>query len=541
MIAAMGASPPLVEMTGERVRWIEVWTEGRSFPHKLVEHLTIYDVFEGMEARGVTVMHIHRSALGELGLPDELPKVLPGERAPHHPFMVGIPLRGGLVGGPLKHSTTFDDMEIMIGAYNAGGDPFEDAEGARELFAAHVAFRNAFISRHRPGGWAFQHSAAMTGWKLMHAGSNASGRRSKLNVQLRAENEHPELKGIRDGRQVEVPYGGRWARDVFLRPHLPLPYVMAWDVNGQRLAACSRLSVGVHGLEHLSPGDIELNAEFKLPGYHLVSKVEHPYEGLIPAIFEPGWHTTPRVAMAQHLGIPITIQESWVWTEHVPYFNPWYEAMRDARTRLMAGRAAFQHAHRHRARDCAIALDALKRCYLQPLGRLRGARERDSGSIFYRPSWYDAVIGQELAREYLRLHQLAKAGVPVLAVYFDTIIVEGEYEGLNGAGIPGIIEVSDQLGKYKPVGVLPREQALAALYTKHGPDVGALVQALMAGGTGESAPAVGTGRGVAIGELRDAPPALNACTRPAHGGYPEPVPDSVYDERGWRASPDTRR
>jgi hypothetical protein len=284
-------------------------------------------------------------------------------------------------------------------------------------------------------------------------------------------------------------------------------------VNAQRLAACARLSLGVGGLKHQTGPDFDP----KLPGYHLVRAVEHPHAGVIPPIFEPGWHTTPRVAMAAYLGLRFELEQSWVWTEHVAYLNPWYEAMRDARAQLQQqastiaeGRVADVMLAPRAAR---IALGELKQSYLQPLGRLRSARAREQGGPLYRPDWYDHVIGQELAREYLRLHQLAELGVPVLAVYFDTIVIEADTPDAI-AGAPEPIQINGQLGKFKPVGVLEGDHARQLLYGgERSPDVGALVKALKAAGatSGATAP-----------PRAPAPAALSAFTRPTHGGYPQP-------------------
>lgn len=115
------------------------------------------------------------------------------------------------------------------------------------------------------------------------------------------------------------------------------------------------------------------------------------------------------------------------------------------------------------------------------------------------------MIGQELAREYLRLHELAAAGVPVLAVYFDTIICETS----RLQEVPAALTVSDQLGKYKQVGITPRALGYTALYDgQRSPNVGALVKLLkIAPAPDPPAPPP------------PAPSPASAFTRPTHGGY----------------------
>lgn len=470
--------------------WIEGFTHAR---RRGAQHASIAGLYRVMIALGIDTLHVHASALPSLGLPAELDVPLPGQRRERHPF-----LDCELDGARPSHSALSPWVELVhhagpraigFGAYQSGaGDPFAEARDGRELLAAHLAFAEALEDRGRR--WDFRHSAILTGWKLMHAPWEAGSRRRRR--PLDGPNPQPQLEGHPEGAQVEIPYGGAWARPREAPAH---PYVAAWDVNGQRLAACSRLALGTGALEHMPAGD----AELKLPGYHRVTAVRDPFPGEIPMPFEPGWHTTPRVAMARYLGVPIELSESWVWREQAPYLDPFYARMRVARERLRAELG-------QRDRPVAIALDALKQTYLQPFGRLRSGKLRESSDVRYRPAWYDSIIGQELAREYLRLHQLAAAGERVLAVYFDAIVCEVPARDY----VPAAIELSDQLGKFKPIGVLPAEQAHATLYRAGGEyDVGELVKALKAGEAPEHPPSTS--------------PALSVFSRPAHGGFPDPA------------------
>ena len=458
------------------------WLEGDREPRARESKLeSAADVFRIMELAGIELLYVHASALPTLGLPEQLDPPPLGGKPSTHPWL----------GRALKPSIeSADGREILIGAYQDGaGDPFAGARDGRELRDASLCFAEA-LRDGRDRRWAFRNSAAVTGWKLMHA--RPGNRRPLENVE---SNPQPELEGLGAGAQVEIPYGAS-----FVNPATVHPYVAAFDVNGQRLAACSRLQLGVDGLRHY--GELDTSpvhqdpatglVRAKLPGYHYVESVEAPYAGAIPAIFEPGWHTSPRVAMACYLGLKPIVRESWVWTEHTAYLDPFYNRMRVARERLLVWRIDSPG-------PAAIALGALKQTYLQPLGRLRSGRLRDAKDTRYRPGWYDAVIGQELARQYLRLHELAKAGEHVLAVYFDAIILSVPMPNY----VPAALELSDQLGKFKRAGgVLGREQALAALYpdgADGSSDVGALMQAL---------------------KRANLFPPRSAFERPVHGGYP---------------------
>ena len=453
MIATLGL------YKGTLAFWLESTRPIVGYPKSAVQ------LFELMARHEIDVLHVHRDALTQMGLPEQLEAPGPGERRPPHPWLEGMFAGRRLSQRALSPSVETADHkhEIVIGAYQDGaGDPFAACKGAGELLRSQIAFSTAFPKR-----WDYKHSANSTGWKLMHS-AYERGRRRQI---LRELEETPEqwAPGI-EPAQVELPFGA-WAAELTTYPFDRLSRTLAWDVNAQRLAACSRLSLGYGSItKHSAP---EMSTA---PGYHLVTRVDHPFEGLIPPIMEPGWHTTPRVQMALQLGIPIKIAESWVFEKSTPYLNPFYESMRDARAKLLDGEQ-WPTAIDEQARK--IALGALKQCYLQPLGRLRSTRSRERGDYRYRPSWYDHVIGRELARQYLRLHQLAERKIPVLAVYFDTIIIESDVDQLQGptAG-DGALEISTQLGKYKPVGELPTASAIQALHGAGEPDVGRLVKAL---------------------------------------------------------------
>jgi hypothetical protein len=494
VIAALG------ELSGRLAFWLE---DGRLWNSR-EDYESVAGLFARMMALQIKILHVHKSALPLLGLPPDVDPAGRGERRPVHPWMA--------LGGPaastraLSPSVTLgegkDQLEIMIGAYQ-DNDPFAPAADAGVLLTAHLWFRHAFKGKTGKG-WAYRHSANSTGWKLMHAPWERGSRQQQV-LGLDVP-ELVELEGLGMGVQVEIPYGGKWARAKSKDPGLP--WTAAWDINAQRLAACSGLQLGIGRPVRKRGGGL---VEKRVPGYHYVTRVAKPFKGLIPNIMEPGWHTTPRVAMAQDLGIAVTIRESWVWNVSVAYLNPFYEQIRDARRWLDKKPGTF---------GVELARRALKQCYLQPLGRLRSPKTQ--GDRAYRPSWYDAVIGAELAREYFRLHQLAQRGEHVLAVYFDTIICQvPSYSDLR-EGLPPAITISDNLGKFSPVGVIASKDARAALYTGHGPDVGALVKAIKRGvdndkPTNQTADVTGREVPVGIGKSHS-----TAFARPPHGGYPTP-------------------
>jgi hypothetical protein len=449
-------------------------------------------LFDRLESNGIDVCYVHRSALEAMHLPVELEPLRDGERRAPHEWLAGAGSRPSLAP-----SLERGERELLVGAWQDGaGDPFAEAADGAELLAAVVAFRDAFKTAKRPDGWTFMHTASGTGWNLMHYPWSYGRRARNLGEQLLAPEaefalavQRPEDRGDHLGReaqrgQLEVPYGGKWWR---LNPHdgHDLKWTHAYDVNGQRLAACSRLRLPLGEPRRLSAPSRIPAIEEGFPGYHLISHVEHPWGERIPAIFDAGWHTSPRVKMALDLGVPIRIDESIIWPNSIAYLDPWYEAMRDARANLIAGRARDFGERGWNAHT--LALGALKQAYLQPLGRLRSAKAAARNDRYYRPSWYDHVIGRELAVEYLRLHQLAELDVPVLAVYFDAIVIESDEPDLHAAAPPPLA-VSDQLGKYKPIGSLRTPAAHRALFGRSprsvteapGADVGRLIKAIKA-------------------------------------------------------------
>lgn len=477
------------------------------------------DIADYLAGAGAEVMYVHASALKQLGLPATIRPMLPDEPPRSHPFF-DVP--GSSRRSPAP-SVSIDGKEIMFGAYQGGaGDPFADACDGAELLAAVCAFRDAFDPP-----FAFLNSSAVTGWHQMHR-PWLYGKRRKRGEAIRESNAEPvPIDGVPAGAQCEVPYGS-WSRPE-LAPETRKarsfnpdhPYVKAYDVNGQRLAACSRLPLGVGTPTHWEGPGPPRPEPLTLPGYHRVTSITDAYPGLIPPIFQPGWHTTPRLRMAESLGLDFTVSESWIWPEGVAYLDPFYEAMRDARTCLRALERPPAGFHPDwRNGPASLALGALKQAYLQPLGRLRSAKMANTGDPLYRPSWYDHIIGQELAREYLRLHQLAEAGVPVLAVYFDTIIIESDTPDLDDA--PDALTISDQLGKYKPIGVLPTEEAHALLYGETEPNVGGLVKGLKDAEWARTRLELLPGylSGVTSVETWDVIEGEARTRKPSHGGYP---------------------
>jgi hypothetical protein len=315
------------------------------------------------------------------------------------------------------------------------------------------AFRAAFVTKKRPKGWEYGVSPYATAAQLLDALWREHPRSLKApDLALGTGTEGLEL----GAETVERPYA--WVRPRRSAGHLR--YLQAFDINGQFLSACSGLELGIGACARRRGA-----FDRRMPGYHRVDRVRS-IDGY-PAILEPGWHATPVVAVAERLGLRPSIAESYVWPEHCAVLQPWYAELRDARARLMASTDPAAPA----------ALGLLKDCYTKYLGYLRGKDARERNPRSYRPAWYDAVVSQANARQYLTLHKLALLGAPIVAVHLDMIIVESAHAHQRIA--PPAITVSDQLGKFKAAGVLPAGEGLAALYPEgKRPNINALVKML---------------------------------------------------------------
>jgi hypothetical protein len=429
--------------------------------------------------RSITRLHIHASALPLLGLPAALPALRPRERRAAHPFLVA---GTGISPRSLAPWTTLGDKAIYIGAYQGQDgtqDPWRRAQTPEELLVALRMFQLAFVDEKHPNGWHFERNAITTGWELMRGAWRSGQRLRRLEqagfnhgTQVFAE---PELC-----QQVEIPYGSRWAHPRAARQQAPWSWwswVHAFDVNGQRLSACgSNLQLGLTEVHRNRIG-----SEYdKMPGLFCIQRVENEPYGLPPAL-EPGWHMSRRVQIVNSLGVLTFGGDAYKWGRSIAYLQPFYERMRDARSWLLAERATTAEGTiAEKALDVALA--ALKQCYLQPLGRLRSSRLAAQGDLLYRPHWYDAVIGQELGRQYWAMHKLYRNRGNLLAVYFDAIITLDHEPDIHQSRVAEVLGLSDQLGKYKPVGTMPTSDALNILFHREDstPDVGALMKAIKA-------------------------------------------------------------
>ncbi|MEW1912522.1 helix-turn-helix transcriptional regulator [Kitasatospora sp. NPDC085895] len=113
-----------------------------------------------------------------------------------------------------------------------------------------------------------------------------------------------------------------------------LRHVVGLDINTAFLAAAGRLIMALSEPVH------ELNPVFdpKIPGSWkcdfstaaLDPRLPNPFtpDGLPPT--GPAWYTTPKVAYARELGLPVTPTEGWLRHESGPWLDPWHKHLRAA-------------------------------------------------------------------------------------------------------------------------------------------------------------------------------------------------------------------
>ncbi|WP_030277615.1 telomere-associated protein Tap [Streptomyces sp. NRRL B-24484] len=150
-----------------------------------------------------------------------------------------------------------------------------------------------------------------------------------------APGEHPVAQD-RDPGDVLVTEAWDWIRPVEAigEAERVLPHVVGLDINTAFLAAAGRLTMALSEPVH------ELNPVFdpKIPGSwkcdfstaQLDPRLPNPFtpDGLPPT--GPAWYTTPKVAYARELGIPVTPTEGWLRHEFGPWLDPWHKHLRAA-------------------------------------------------------------------------------------------------------------------------------------------------------------------------------------------------------------------
>lgn len=232
-------------------------------------------------------------------------------------------------------------------------------------------------------------------------------------------------------------------------------YVHAYDRSGSYLAGGS-LEVGVGEAEH-HPDGREFDA--KLPGYWRIEipptndwRMPHPLDPSGQWAGKVRWCTTPAVQFAVEQDYPVEVLEAYTWPEHARVMEPWYERMRDARTRLDVDDV-----------DAQAARQQLKFVYAHTFGMM-GSQQWMAGKPGYAPDRRHLVLGK--ARTNL-LRRVARIGATTdrwpVAVVTDTIIYTSDEPDPVKAWPGDPDQLGNGLGQFKAEGTAPLSSQLQYL------------------------------------------------------------------------------
>lgn len=273
--------------------------------------------------------------------------------------------------------------------------PWREAHTASALRDALVAFRDAL-------GCEWRRSPGSTGLRLLrtlHSGAHAT------RLELPAAPPPPATDGSVTGAGPRI-----WTRAAKLAERSG--YLHSYDVNGQYLAACSSLPLGVGAWQRINrpqlPGLREKTPLW--PGYYFVRASETALGGACPSILTDDtgvWVTAPTLALLRESRAAHHVAECYVWPQSHRYLEPWYKALREARNRLCAQ---------------PLALDALKGLYRHGIAWLESAKWDRAEDTLYRPDWAQHVRALAWANLVRTLRRVAtNYGVYPLAVGSDCV------------------------------------------------------------------------------------------------------------------------
>ncbi len=318
-----------------------------------------------------------------------------------------------------------ETLDIVFPSRDRAHPAWSSAPTGKELYEDIWAYNDAL-------GTMFHRSAGATGQRLMrelHSGRNAT----RLDMPQGAP---PPALGSKADRAMN--WSKRLTHDDLIGKML-----IAFDINGQYLAACSSLPLGVGAYRHMT-GTECYALERHAPGYWRVLAPQAADSSPIPLLdgqrvldsnCVTGWITTPTLNLLFEMGAHVFIDEAYVWPEHVQYLQPWYRKMREARRILKARGGA--------------AYDAFKDTYTVGLASLAGNWKRKEPDELFRPDWRDAIIGQSRANQYRGLHRIRmECGASPVAIGADCSFFLAPSPEWTPAGM----KIDDNLGHDKRVG-----------------------------------------------------------------------------------------
>ena len=235
-------------------------------------------------------------------------------------------------------------------------------------------------------------------------------------------------------------------------------YVLAFDRGGSHLAGMAGLELPVGAAVHHPEG-----CEFdpKTPGYWYVANVsrggrDDAERGVLGADWrypdplnpscrylgdEPVVVSTPRLALAVHLGFEPQIVEAYTWPEHKRILDPWYEQVRDARTALDTGDP-----------DDKLCREMLKTVYTRTSGQM-AASELMSGRAGFAPHRRHMFVANAVSNLIRRVVKIGEeTGHWPVAMQDDTIVYAVDEPRFKEAWPGGDRWWGRGLGQFKPEG-----------------------------------------------------------------------------------------
>lgn len=237
-------------------------------------------------------------------------------------------------------------------------------------------------------------------------------------------------------------------------------WVHAYDRSGSYLAGVSGLELGVGAPVHHPDGTAFVP---RMPGYWRIEipdtgdwRMPHPLDPRGLHAGRARWVTTPALEFAVEQGYEPRILEAYTWAERARILDPWYERIRDARTRLDVDDV-----------DSQIARDQLKQIYAPTIGML-GSSIHMAGRTGYAPERRHMIIAKARTNILRRIATIGKeTGRFPVAVIADTVLYTSPDPDPVSSWPGGERWMGRELGRYKVEGSAPLQEHLQYLTGGH--------------------------------------------------------------------------
>lgn len=233
-------------------------------------------------------------------------------------------------------------------------------------------------------------------------------------------------------------------------------WIHAYDRSGSYLAGVSGLELGVGAPIHHPDGTAFVP---RMPGYWRVEipetgdwRMPHPLDPRGMHAGKVRWVTTPAMEFAAEQGYEPEVTEAYTWAERARILDPWYERIRDARTKLDVNDV-----------DSQIARDQLKQIYAPTIGML-GSSTHMAGRVGYAPERRHMIIAKARTNILRRISTIGnETGRYPVAVIADTVLYTSPDPDPIASWPGGERWMGRELGRYKVEGSAPLKEHLEFL------------------------------------------------------------------------------